>query len=184
VKPEDIRAANNLNDNSIRPGQVLKIGAGSATASVAKADFSKEESEREQETPAAKAPAEAKPAASEDRPGTYTVRKDDTLWKIARQFNLSPDDLRAANGLKSDALRPGQTLTLAKPVKTAAAKTSEGSEKSADSQSVAYTVQDGDTLWKIARLFKVKPDQIKSWNSMTSDDLRPGTVLRILSRAG
>jgi hypothetical protein len=48
-----------------------------------------------------------KPAA---KSGTYTVRKGDNLWTIARRFGLTVSRLKQLNGLKSSALQPGQKL--------------------------------------------------------------------------
>ncbi len=40
----------------------------------------------------------------------YTVAKGDTLFGIARRYNMAVDDLKALNGLKTNDLRVGQTL--------------------------------------------------------------------------
>lgn len=42
-----------------------------------------------------------------------------------------------------------------------------------------YVVQDGDSLWKISRLYKVDIDKLKNFNQLQSDSLKPGTTLRI-----
>lgn len=42
-----------------------------------------------------------------------------------------------------------------------------------------YTVQSGDSLWKISRKFNVSINKIKEVNRLTSDILKPGTVLKI-----
>ena len=41
-------------------------------------------------------------------------------------------------------------------------------------------MQRGDSLWKIARKYNVKVDDIKSWNGMGSETvLQPGQAIRI-----
>ena len=50
---------------------------------------------------------ESKAAA---RSETYTVRKGDNLWTIARRFGLTVSRLKSLNGLKGSALQPGQKL--------------------------------------------------------------------------
>lgn len=40
----------------------------------------------------------------------YTVAKGDTLFGIARRFNMTVDEVKTLNSLKTDALRVGQTL--------------------------------------------------------------------------
>ena len=42
-----------------------------------------------------------------------------------------------------------------------------------------YLVQDGDSLWKIARKLKVSIHDLKEKNQLQSDLLRPGKVLKV-----
>lgn len=43
---------------------------------------------------------------------TYRVQPGDSLWKIARTHRTSVNRIRVENGLRSDRIRPGQTLTV------------------------------------------------------------------------
>ena len=43
---------------------------------------------------------------------SYTVRSGDTLWAIARRFNIEPEQIRSLNNIKSNLIRPGDILTL------------------------------------------------------------------------
>lgn len=45
--------------------------------------------------------------------------------------------------------------------------------------SLYYTVQDGDNLWKIAKLHQVKMEELLRCNELSTDRLYPGMVLRI-----
>lgn len=62
---------------------------------------------KENAAPAAK-PVEA-PVA---RPATYEVQKGDALIKIARKFNMTPDQLKQFNELKDDRIVIGQSLRI------------------------------------------------------------------------
>jgi len=42
-----------------------------------------------------------------------------------------------------------------------------------------HTVQDGDTLWKIARQYKVTVEELVQFNDLEKDRLHPGMVIRI-----
>jgi len=42
-----------------------------------------------------------------------------------------------------------------------------------------YVVQEGDSLWKIARKYKIDIDLIKKRNGLKSDALKPGTTLKL-----
>ncbi|MDH5769058.1 MAG: peptidoglycan endopeptidase, partial [Nitrospirota bacterium] len=45
-------------------------------------------------------------------PKTYTVRKGDTIYKIARKFNIDAEELKDINGLETDSLKPGEKIHL------------------------------------------------------------------------
>ena len=91
----------------------------------------------------------------------YVVDSGDTLWSIARKYNLSVNELKALNNLSSNALSVGQRLIV-------------GKESSND-----YVVSAGDTLWAIARKFNVSVDDIKALNNLSSNNLSIGMTLKI-----
>lgn len=96
----------------------------------------------------------------------YTVVKGDTLWNIAKKNNVSVNDLKNINGLLSSNLQIGQTLEI--PILNNDNK----SEKK-------YTVQKGDTLYKIAKNNNVSISDIISLNNLISNILSIGQVLKI-----
>ena len=91
----------------------------------------------------------------------YVVKSGDTLWSIARKYNLSVNELKALNNLSSNVLSVGQRLIV-------------GKESSND-----YVVSAGDTLWAIARKFNVSVDDIKALNNLSSNNLSIGMILKI-----
>ena len=51
----------------------------------------------------------------------YIVKKDDTLWNIAKQFGSTVDDIARTNGIENrDLIMPGQKLYIPKYIKTPA----------------------------------------------------------------
>lgn len=91
----------------------------------------------------------------------YVVKSGDTLWSIARKYNLSVNELKALNNLSSNGLSVGQRLIV-------------GKDSSND-----YVVSAGDTLWAIARKFNVSVDDIKALNNLSSNNLSIGMTLKI-----
>lgn len=106
--------------------------------------------------------------ASEETPAhTYTVRKGDSLGKIAQLYGVSIADLQRWNGLPNYFIYPGQKLMVYskhQPSATVPAK---------------HYVQRGDTLWSIARRYGVSVEYLKKINGLQSDALRVGTYLKI-----
>lgn len=108
---------------------------------------------------------------------TYTVRKGDSLWKIAQRFGVTEKKLRVWNRLGwSNLLRPGQLLAVSSKGQRTAAKRS-----SFPTRKLVYQVRRGDTLWGIGRQFDVKTEQIRNWNDLGRNHmLQPGQKLTLL----
>lgn len=117
----------------------------------------------------------------------YTVKKGDTLAGIARAHAVSTEDLRRWNNLSRDAaLRPGQTLTIRRPPRAKVVSSSAPTPgaasrpKPAKPASKRYVVKPGDTLWTIARIHAVSPEDLRRWNKLSRDAaIRPGQELRV-----
>jgi len=75
---------------------------------------------------------------------THTVRRGDSLTRIARYYGTSVTALKQANGLRRDIIHPGQVLRL-----------SGNGSGSGTGGVVTYNIRSGDTLARIARAFKV-----------------------------
>jgi len=63
--------------------------------------------EKKKFTPVDTPPPGAKPILAD---GTYTVIKGDTLYNIAKRFNLSVDELKMLNEMTTDGIKLGQVL--------------------------------------------------------------------------
>ena len=114
---------------------------------------------------------------------TYTVKKGDNLWSIAKRYDISLNELYAANGLnKNSVLRIGQQIQIPVEGGTAMVNTVSADTyqpTSLNQGSADYTVGRGDTLSKIANQFDTSVRAIKAANSKTSDLIRVGEKLVI-----
>ena len=112
---------------------------------------------------------------------TYTVKKGDNLWTIARRSNVSLNELYAANGLDTTSiLSIGQQLQI--PVEGSTATVTAPSPDtyqptSFNQGSTEYMVKRGDSLSKIANQFDTSVGAIKAANGLSSDLIRVGDKL-------
>lgn len=104
---------NKLSSDEINVGQVLTITDENSTAV---ASAAKKSSTTTKETT-------KKTSTSYT---TYTVKKDDTLYKIAKTYGTDVNTLKSLNKLESDVIKVGQKLKLPKNGKTTKKSTSTG----------------------------------------------------------
>lgn len=104
---------------------------------------------------------------------TYTVKSGDTLYSIARRFNLTVDTLKKLNNLKSNTLSVGQVLILGE----------EEEIKPTPDDAIVYTVQLGDTLYKIANQYNVSVADIIELNNLGTTILNVGQQILIPNKS-
>jgi murein DD-endopeptidase MepM/ murein hydrolase activator NlpD len=132
------------------------------------------------------------PAYQPRKSGEVTVQAGDTLYGLARRHGVSVAELKAANGLTTNVIQPGQTLSLhprsgrvaldqsrqeplrrGQPPRTVTRPITSADENT-------YTVQPGDSLYAISRQTGVRVAALKSINNIAdARRLRPGTVLNL-----
>ena len=96
--------------------------------------------------------------------GFYIVKKGDSLYSIARQYNTTVDAIMKLNNLNSTSLSIGQTLKI--PLGNTNTET-------------RYIVKAGDNLYNIARQYNTTVDAIRRRNNLSSNNLSIGQVLII-----
>jgi len=107
----------------------------------------------------------------------HTVRKGDTLGAIAQRYRTSVDALVRLNGLRSRTMiYPGQVLRVPS---RGGVETAAPAPQAKPGETVAYIVQNGDTLFQIAKTFNTTVDKVKAANGLVSDILVVGQKLVI-----
>lgn len=117
------------------------------------------------------------PAQASDTPANeivYTVKKGDSLWTIAQQYNTTISALKTRNNLTSNVLSIGQQLII--PSST---QTPSNDFNNTPPAEKTYVVQRGDSLWLIANKNNTTVDELKRLNNLTSNVLQIGQILRI-----
>ncbi len=155
---ESIRLANRLRTRHVAAGQSLVIPLGQAASDPAL--YAEED------------------RASRHGSKVYKVRRGDTLAAISRRSGVPVDTLRSVNQLTSDELKPGQRIVLGEPAGSAkvarAAQPKGAAAASAAGKSRVHHVQQGDTLWDLARKYGTTVDRICRANRIS-----PGHTLNL-----
>jgi len=105
---------------------------------------------------------------------THKVRPGESLSVIARRYKVSVRELQTWNNISDPRkLRAGTTLTLFHSPAPAAA--------TARSGTIRHTVSRGDSLWSIAKHYKVKVNDLMRWNDLSKNTvIQPGQSIKII----
>lgn len=100
---------------------------------------------------------------------TYTVRKGDTLSRIANRYGITVNEIVELNNIQNpNLIYVGQELKI--PLNNSINQM----------QSVYYTVKRGDRLWRIAKMYRTTVSNIARLNGISNPNLiYAGQVLRI-----
>lgn len=113
------------------------------------------------------------PSADSREIESYTTQTGDSVTEIAAQFGISPETLKWANDLSSDALEPGRKLVIP-PI-----------------DGVVHEIKSGETVKAIADKYKASPERIIAYNDLELSGLKgkkeiiiPGGNLPLTERPG
>lgn len=158
----DLKEWNHLSDNAIQLTASLKVGTN--------------EMSTKEEIAAAPVP--------EFENVEYIVKKGDNLGNIAKKFGSTTDDLKEWNNLADNNIGLGSSLIVSKSeIKTAKVTPTNSAINKKESVAYAkndYLVKKGDSLFSIAKKYPgVTISDIKKWNDIRNEDLKPGMKLKI-----
>ncbi len=97
-----------------------------------------------------------------DKFDTYTVKQNDSLYKIAKEYNTTVNNLIYINDLKNNLLSVGQKLLVPHI-----------------ENYITYVVKKDDSLYKISSNYNLTPKQIIDLNNLESNILDVGQKLKI-----
>jgi membrane-bound lytic murein transglycosylase D len=109
-------------------------------------------------------------------PAQHVVQKGETLYGIAKTYNLEVMTLAELNQLNiQDGLKIGQTLQLKSPIDETTAQL--------ETTEVFHEVKASDTLYSVARKYGVTIKEIMEWNAKSDFNISVGEKLKILQKA-
>jgi LysM repeat protein len=123
--------------------------------------------------------------------GRYTVKSGDTLYVISKSFGVSIEDIKVANGLEKDSIKPKQVLVIPagrkKKADETAQKYSSQTAKKPPAEIVKkpavdatpYVVQKGDNLYGISKKVGISIEEIKTMNGLHTTALKIGQILLV-----
>jgi murein DD-endopeptidase MepM/ murein hydrolase activator NlpD len=120
----------------------------------------------------------------------HVVAKGETIYSIARSFNIDKDDLMKYNGISDPTrLKAGQRLSIPGTAKTAVVlapgAAAPGLGGVSGGEEVFHRAERGDTLYGIARKYGVSLGDLVAANSLDSGYvLKQGDMLRIPGKGG
>ncbi len=132
----------------------------------------------------------ALPAENRLRWTRYKIKSGDNLGLIANNHNTTVALLKETNKLKNSRIRVGKHLLIPSATKGASAYTHSAGQRLSKKQSkkgkgtkITHYVRSGDTLWDIARHYKVGQRSLARWNGIApGDTLRLGQKLVMWSK--
>ncbi|MBX2915732.1 MAG: LysM peptidoglycan-binding domain-containing protein [Cyclobacteriaceae bacterium] len=112
--------------------------------------------------------------SSRQQPTSHLVKQGETLYAIARQYQVGVTDLVEWNSLDlTTGIKPNQVLLL-KPSEKPPAHT-----QNSQPQFIVHEVRESDTLYSVARQYNVTIKDIMEWNKKEDFKLARGEKLKI-----
>ena len=176
ISISELQRLNGTSDYNLYPGQSLKVpGSGSSSSASASSNS----------TSTSTSATSAAPAAG----GSYTVQAGDSYWRIANKYGISISELQRLNGTSNYFLYPGQSIKVpgsgsanAAPASNTASTTPAPAETPAPASSTGggnYTVQAGDSYWRIANKYGISISELQRLNGTSNYFLYPGQSIKV-----
>lgn len=107
----------------------------------------------------------------------HIVRKGETLYSISRKYSVPYREIKRANNLRSNLIKPGWKLLI--PLSAYSPRIRYSRKRVSVKGKVVHIVKPGETLYSISRKYNVSIRYIKRINSLKSNLIKPGDRLII-----
>lgn len=107
------------------------------------------------------------------------IHKIDLISKSKQPSSIAPLSLSCSKLAASSPVKPPAVVNQTKAIVPKISNSKPLKKVETVKKQHEYLVQQGDTLWKIARIFEVKVEELKLCNGLKNDTLKPGTILKI-----
>ena len=130
---------------------------------------------------------------------SHIVKKGETLFSISSLYHMPVDQLKQINNMFTGMVHIGQKIIIDsddKPVtsvETQKADTKQQSAPKTDAETKAeiptvqmpasHKVQKGETLYGIAAMYNISVDDIKKFNNLKVDKIKPGRVISLVQQS-
>lgn len=111
----------------------------------------------------------------------HTVKKNDTLWGISKQYGVSIQSIKQANHKGNDQTFIGEQLHIPGSVNSNEITVRQNAKPANISEQIIYQVQPGDSLEAIAKRYNVTVQSIKQINNTVGNKLYTGQHIKINS---
>ena len=113
----------------------------------------------------------------------YTVKSGDTLYSIARKYNISVNQLMKDNSLSNTNLTVGMNLKIRTVLEEYGVEECFGEEYNGiiPSSTIEYVVKSGDSLYKIAKRYNTSVSDLLIITNLSNSNLQIGQILKIPS---
>lgn len=164
----ELKRLNNLKNNILYANQKLVVDGKSVRGSVSNAT------------------AETKPNGATR---LHVVKTAETLSGIAQKYSMTMADVKALNNMSGSSVFVGQKLKVTgsggavasgSVASTQVAKASVAQVKPGQKY-ITHKIKSGETLWTLSKKYQVKILDIKKWNALTGDAVKPNQTLKIMA---
>jgi LysM repeat protein len=146
-----LKQANNLETTLISKGQKLRVK-----------NFSLDSSLKVQEENIVER------KSNRSIPISHTVKKDETLYSLAKQYNLSIEELKRFNDLNSNTIKVGQKLRITDIARTTIKDNSD-----------IWIVSKDDTLYSISTKTGISVEDLKTLNGLSDNVIQIGQEIKL-----